>query len=106
MSRYSQRPRDFTYLSWIASQQCVVCASQHKLQLSRSYAHHAGQRAFGRRADDRTAIPLCWRHHDRLSSISIHTLGKRFWEVYGLERVTVIQEHQERYEAETGRLAA
>ena len=49
---------------------------------------------------------LCWRHHDRLSSISIHTLGKRFWEVYRLERGAVIAELQTRYELETGRLAA
>lgn len=106
MTAYAKRPRDFAYLAWVASQQCIVCESQHKLQLSRSYAHHAGQRGLGRRADDRTAIPLCWRHHDRLSSISIHALGKRFWEVYRLERGAVIAELQTRYEIETGRLAA
>jgi hypothetical protein len=26
-------------------------------------AHHAGARGLGQRADDRTAIPLCRRHH-------------------------------------------
>ena len=59
MTAYAKRPRDFAYLAWVASQQCIICESQHKLQLSRSYAHHAGQRGLGRRAGDRTAIPLC-----------------------------------------------
>lgn len=101
MSSYKNRPRDFAYLAWVASQQCIVCESQFKLQPSRSYAHHAGQRGLGRRADDATAIPLCWRHHDRASSISIHALGKRFWVVYKLERNVVIAELQERYRLET-----
>jgi hypothetical protein len=106
MSSYKSRPRDFAYLSWITSQQCIVCESQHSLQLSRTYAHHAGPRAFGRKADDSTAIPLCWRHHDRGSSLSIHTLGKTFWTAYKLERGAVILELQERYENECGRIAA
>ena len=97
MSSYKNRPRDFAYLAWINSQQCIVCESQFKLQPSRSYAHHAGQRGLGRRADDATAIPLCWRHHDRASPIRIHALGKRFWVVYKLELNVVIAELQERY---------
>jgi hypothetical protein len=101
MSSYKNRPRDFAYLAWVASQQCIVCESQFKLQPSRSYAHHAGQRGLGTRADDATAIPLCWRHHDRASPISIHALGKRFWVVYKLERNVVIAELQERYRLET-----
>ena len=106
MTAYSKRPRDFAYLAWVASQTCVVCDSQHCPQFSRSYAHHAGQRAFARKADDKTAIPLCWKHHDRGSSQSIHTLGKRFWTVYGLDRNAVIAELQARYDLETGRIAA
>jgi hypothetical protein len=104
--RYSQRPRDFAYLAWVASQQCIVCESQRKLQLSRSYAHHAGARGLSQRADDRTAIPLCWRHHDRGSSLSIHTLGKKFWTAYNLDRNAVIAELQARYDLENGRVAA
>ena len=53
-----------------------MCESQHTLQTGRTYAHHAGQRGLSQRASDSTAIPLCWRHHDRGSSLSIHTLGK------------------------------
>lgn len=106
MSRYSTRPRDFAYLSWIATQTCCVCDSQHSPQFGRTYAHHAGSRGISQRAPDRTAIPLCWRHHDRGSSISIHSLGKRFWVVYKLERGAVISEYNQRFEMENGRMAA
>lgn len=106
MSNYKDRPRDFPYMAFIRNQQCIVCESQHKPNFGSTYAHHAGPRAFGRKAEDRTCIPLCWRHHDRSSSLSIHTLGKRFWAVYKLDRAAVVAELHERYELETGRLAA
>jgi hypothetical protein len=106
MTSYAKRPRDFAYLAWVACQQCIVCEAQHKPQFSRSYAHHAGARGLSQRAADRTAIPLCWKHHDRGSSLSIHTLGKKFWTVYGLNRNAVIAELQARYDLEHGRLAA
>lgn len=104
--KYSNRPRDWAFMFWIKSQQCIVCEKAHSPNFGTVYAHHAGQRAFGRKADDRTCIPLCWKHHERASSASIHTLGKQFWVTYGLDRNTVIAELQERYEAENGRLAA
>jgi hypothetical protein len=106
MTSYKQRPRDFAYMAWIRGLQCCVCEKLRLINFGTIYAHHAGQRAFGRKADDRTSIPLCWRHHDRGSSTSIHTLGKRFWVVYGLDRAELIREYNERYEAETGRIAA
>lgn len=106
MTRYSKRPRDFGYLAWITCQTCVVCDSQHSPQFGRSYAHHAGSRGISQRAPDRTAIPLCWKHHDRGSSLSIHTLGKRFWSIYSLDRSAVIEGLQERYDLETGKVAA
>ena len=102
MSRYSARPRDFAFMSWVRSQQCIVCEKQRVLNFGSIYAHHAGQRAFGRKADDRTCVPLCWRHHDRGSPASIHSLGKRFWGVYGLDRNASIAELQRRYAEETG----
>lgn len=98
--KYSSRPRDFLFMSWVRAQPCIVCERQHSPHLTRTYAHHAGQRAFARKADDRTCIPLCWKHHDRLSPVSIHTLGVRFWSVYELDRNQVIAEINERYEQE------
>lgn len=106
MTAYRSRPRDFAYLSWIKAQQCVVCEALRLISFGRIYAHHAGQRGLGRKADDKTAIPLCWRHHDRNSPASIHCLGKLFWVRYGLDRSAVIAELNQRYEAETGRMAA
>ena len=106
MTSYKQRPRDFAYMSWIRELQCCACEKLRLLNFNRVYAHHAGQRGTGQKADDRTCIPLCWRHHDRGSSTSIHTLGKRFWGIYGLDRAELIREYNERYEAETGRIAA
>jgi hypothetical protein len=106
MNSYKQRSRDFAYLWWIKTQPCCVCEAQHHPHLTTTYAHHAGARGLGQKADDRTAIPLCWRHHDRGSSASIHTLGKWFWGRYGLDRNAVIAELQARYEGETGRIAA
>lgn len=98
--RYRNRPRDFAYLSWVTSQQCIACESQRVIQFNRSYAHHAGQRGTGQKADDRTAVPLCWRHHDRNSNTSVHTLGKEFWKRFGLDRAAIIAELNERYELE------
>jgi hypothetical protein len=106
MTRYNQRPRDFAFMAFIRSQQCCVCEKLRLVNFGRIEAHHAGQRAFGRKADDRTCIPLCWRHHDRNSTTSIHSLGKRFWVVYGLDRNRLIAEYNERFEMENGRIAA
>jgi hypothetical protein len=107
MSAYTERPRDFAYLSWIRTQTCCVCEKQHHPQLGTTYAHHAGPRAFGRKAEDRTAIPLCWRHHDRNSTKSVHALGKMFWVTYGLEREALVKQLNERFDAEMEwRLAA
>jgi hypothetical protein len=108
MNTYAKRQRDFAYLAWVTAQQCIVCEKAHAPQLTRTYAHHAGARGLSQRASDHTAIPLCWRHHDRGSSLSIHALGKKFWVVYALDRGVVIAELRERYllETEGWRMAA
>jgi hypothetical protein len=107
MTSYSQRPRDFAYMAWIKFQPCCVCEKLYMCPyIKRTYAHHAGAHGLSQKSPDRTCIPLCWRHHDRNSSQSIHTLGKRFWAVYGLDRAALIREYNERYELETGRIAA
>jgi hypothetical protein len=102
MTAYSRRPRDFPYLCWIKAQQCVACEALRIISFGRIYAHHAGQRGLSQKAEDRTAIPLCWRHHDRKSPDSVHTLGKMFWVRYGLDRAAVIADLNERYANEAG----
>ena len=106
MRSYTKRPRDFAYMFWIRELQCAVCEKRHILNFGTVYAHHAGPHGLSQRSPDRTCIPLCWRHHDRASSASIHSLGKRFWAVYGLDRNRLIAEYNERYELEYGRMAA
>jgi hypothetical protein len=106
MTRYSQRPRDLPYMFWVKTQPCCVCEKLRLLNFGSIYAHHAGAHGLSQKSPDRTCIPLCWRHHDRGSSQSIHSLGKLFWAVYGLDRAALIQEYNERYELETGRIAA
>jgi hypothetical protein len=106
MTLYSKRPRDWAYMSFIKSQQCCVCEKLRLINFGRIEAHHAGPRGLSQKSPDRTCIPLCWRHHDRNSTASIHSLGKRFWLVYGLDRNALIREYNERYESECGRMAA
>ena len=48
---------------------CLVCGSKPV------HAHHSGPRGLGQKSPDRHAVPLCWKHHDRNSDESIHTLG-------------------------------
>ena len=100
MSAYTERERDIPYLNWITTQQCCVCAIHFSPQFGRTYAHHSGPRGMGQKAPDRTAIPLCWRHHDRNSTKSVHALGKRFWVTYGLEREALVKELNERFDGE------
>lgn len=102
MTAYSQRPRDVAYMLWIKTQQCVACEALRLISFGRIYAHHAGPHGLAQKAPDRTCIPLCWRHHDRGSPASIHSLGKRFWGRYGLDRGAVIADLNQRYENETG----
>jgi hypothetical protein len=104
MRSAAYRIRDWLYISWIKSQPCIVC-EKHAFNLftkrfSPSQAHHAGYRGLSQRADDRTCIPLCWTHHDRNSPHSIHTLGRKFWEFYQLDRQATIEEMQRRYAME------
>jgi len=106
MNTYKQRPRDFSYMSFIKSQQCCACEKLRLLNFGTIYAHHAGPHGLSQKSPDRTCIPLCWRHHDRNSTASIHTLGKRFWLVYGLDRNALIEELNARYDSECGRMAA
>lgn len=74
-SKYKRRERDVTYMMWVKRQPCAAhrlvpdlceaCACYGEVQ-----ADHAGRRGMGQKADDRTCIPLCRRHHDCRSSFS------------------------------------
>lgn len=65
MTRYSDRPRDPAYMSWVRRQRCAVAVELRTPSQCGGpvEAHHAGERGFGKKAPDDTCIPLCMRHH-------------------------------------------
>ena len=66
--------RDPKYLVFIRSFPCVVCGSTFRIE-----AAHTGPRGLSQKSPDRSAIPLCARHH-RTGADSYHTLGRRKFE--------------------------
>jgi hypothetical protein len=89
---------DPKYLAWIRSLKCVCCKLEDRTQLLRTEAHHAGDHGFAQRAPDSTCVPLCGMHH-RLGPLSAHRLGRKFWDVWKLDRDELIAALNERYAA-------
>lgn len=58
--RRSARVRDEDYLAAVRALPCYVC-----LKAAPSDPDHMGERPFGRKADDSTAVPLCRECHGR-----------------------------------------
>lgn len=107
--------KDPKYLEFIRTWPCVVCAVTAarerqepfsgrpvSTQKSRSEAAHIynvempGGGAYGRRPEDRRAIPLCAEHH-RIGPEAHHVLGKRFGEVHQIDLEKVIEMFQAMY---------
>ena len=63
--------RDPKYLAWIRTLPCVICAIRRHIE-----AAHTGPHGLGRKSPDRSAVPLCARHH-RTGDDSYHSLGSR-----------------------------
>lgn len=64
--RRSARQRDTEYMLRVKQLPCCAYAPSDPACYSAGkviHAHHAGQRAGGRKADDDTCIPLCEEHH-------------------------------------------
>jgi hypothetical protein len=114
--RPKRKDADPAYLEWITSLPCVVCVDivsrlagptlerivanspLRRFQEDPTEAHHAGDHGLAQRAPDRTAIPLCTRHH-RESRDSAHKLGKAFWQQWGIDRDALIRKLNEEYDA-------
>jgi hypothetical protein len=62
ITKYRRRMRDVSYMLWVRRQPCAA-RSLDESCYGRVQADHAGRRGMGRRADDRTCIPLCSKHH-------------------------------------------
>lgn len=68
VSAYKARVRDVDYMLWVKRLPCAArtlggCRG-------RVEADHAGRRALGQKAHDRTCIPLCRTHHVQRGSFS------------------------------------
>jgi hypothetical protein len=95
--RKKQPGDDPAYLRFIRSLPCELFPCLADPCQGRVEAHHAGDHGYAQRAPDRTAIPLCARHH-RESTIAAHVMGKNFWPFHGLDRDSIIRELNERYD--------
>lgn len=65
---YKRRQRDVPYMLWVKTLLC--CARGLSRCEGAIEADHAGRRSIGRKAPDRTCIPLCQLHHTQRSSFS------------------------------------
>ena len=66
--------RNLLYLAWIRTLPCLVCGRKTAIE-----AAHTGPHGIGQKSPDRSAIPLCVRHH-RTGRDSYHKLGPRVFE--------------------------
>jgi hypothetical protein len=62
-TKYRRRPRDLEYMKWVRRQPCCARNFATTPCEGRVQADHAGRRGMRQKADDRTCIPLCRRHH-------------------------------------------
>ena len=101
-NRRKGRKRDQEYMEFVRGLPCAVCSLftsdiRWGLGIYATECAHVGERGLGQKSSDRETIPLCATHH-RTGPESHHVLGKRFWDVHGINRDEVIAELQKRYE--------
>ncbi len=98
-TKYRRRPRDLEYMRWIKHQPCCAAGMMsHKSPCDGPVeADHAGRRGMRQKADDRTCIPLCRKHHRERGSFSG---GFRDWDQNGMRLWlnAMVTRHQVRYE--------
>ena len=81
---------DFDYMSWIKSQECLVCEKRGV------DAHHAVLKSQG--GHDHTCVPLCPHHHNQ-SGESIHSLTMdTFEEKFGISILDCLRRLHRRYQ--------
>lgn len=85
---------DDQYRAWIKKQPCVCCGSTRYIECA-----HVGMRGYGQKCSDYETLPLCGAHHVQ-GAESHHVLQKRFWLVWGLDRLKLIAKYNRQYEKE------
>jgi hypothetical protein len=102
--------KDSAYLKWIRTLPCVCCcvygygrlwldlvlAPDMRQSTILVEAAHTRPHALSQKSDDRTCIPLCHTHHQG-SPLSIHVLGVKFWDRWGIERDELVAKLNEEY---------
>jgi hypothetical protein len=66
--------RNSRYLTWIRTLPCLICGRNTGIE-----AAHTGPHGIAQKSSDRSALPLCARHH-RTGADSYHKLGPRAFE--------------------------
>jgi hypothetical protein len=93
-----RRYRNREHLRYVAQQPCLVCGRKP------SDPHHLGftqPRAFGRKASDEFAVPLCRVHHR-----SVHRAGdeRAWWQTAGIDPVKVARKLWKHTRVNEGRI--
>lgn len=94
---YRRRERDLEFMRWVRKLPCAVRAEAPDPRnaptpcTGRVEADHMGERALGRKAEDTTCAPMCWRHHRERTdhSGSFRALTRedvRAWRARAIER--------------------
>lgn len=107
MRRHNRKP-DKKRRAWIQRLFCVACLIQQygldwkvvafdEQPSVVSQSHHSGVRGLGQRAAEDKQVPLCFRHHDRGSPVSVH-VDRQFWDRLGVTADVVISEYRKAYE--------
>lgn len=91
-SKYARRERFPDFMAFIATKRCICC-NRWPVEVA-----HCGDRAYGQKCSDLETLPICSRHHQRGEPESIHTLGKKFWEHWGLSREGLVEYFKAQYE--------
>lgn len=110
--------RDPKYLAFIRDLPCLICMILHELkagdfarkcagwigqsavQKTSTESAHTGPHALGRKASDRTAIPLCGHDHHREGKLSYHKLGEKKFEAhYRITISEIVKTLNAKYEA-------
>ena len=117
--------KDQAYLAWLHTLPCVCCEllrmrlmeaglaeADSKVQTAPTEAAHVGERGMSQMCPDREAIPLCGvttymdgpaSGHHREGPTSGHKLQTKFWSYWGLDRNTLVETLNAKYEEETGK---
>ncbi len=74
-NKYNTRPRDLEYMGFVKALRCCRCGG------GPCEAHHSGDRAYSRKAEDRTCIPLCEPCHTGISKLNefLDKAARREW---------------------------